>query len=272
MSDIKKIVSFAAITYATANITPVLDKLSTLDASVTTQNKLLAYHVFETCLLAQGEKVTHAMLEATVNKPFDKRVSAKGRKVADYVMNEKSFIVDNDGKEESLKVTAQQFRPIYETKLNDDKTKSFVLDENGNKIVKAPAKFHVMTVYGWIAAHEKERNAAKKATKSSVEQALQDAAMPIEMADKYIALANDGNDAAATFVESAIAKFPAIEAEKVSQTETAMTPEQTLESALNVLMDMPEESAALWLTNAVELLGFTAETETVTETPQSVAA
>ena len=242
MSDIKKIVSLAAITYATANITPVLDKLATLDASVTTQNKLLAYHVFETCLLAEGEKVTHAMLEATINKPFDKRVSAKGRKVADYVMNEKPC--------NGVTYDAEQFRANGET----------------------PAELHVMTVYGHIAAFEKERNAAKKATKSSVEQALQAAGLPVELADKQIALANDGNDAAATFVESAIAKFPAIEAEKVTETETAMTPEQTLESALNVLMDMPEESAALWLTNAVELLGFTAETETETETPQSVAA
>ena len=244
----KTLTSQAAITYAANNIAPVIDALATLDANATSQNKLLAYHVFETCMLAQGEKVTHAMLESAVNKPFDKRVSAKGRKVADYVINAKPYY---DHAEQSLiTVTQAQFQ--------------------GDK-----PELHVMTVYGHIAAYERDQKANKADTKSVVEQALAASGLPIELADKQIKLAQDGNDAAMSFVKQATEKFTPAKKESVSKSET---PANTLDAAMNVLIDMTtngnEQAAYDWLENAIELLGFANGGENVTteETPQQIAA
>lgn len=249
MSKETTLTSQAATTYATDNIIPVLDKLATLDASVTSQNKLLAYHVFETCLLAGEQKVTHKMLETAINRTFDKRVSAKGRKVADYVINEKPFYSPTEL--ETVKVTAGQFQ--------------------GDN-----PELHVMTVYGHIAAYEKKQRETKADTKSVVEQSLAASGLPIELAEKQIALAQEGNDAAMQFVKQATEGYKPVKAEK-SLEPVSVTPSEALDLALDALVFMAGEGDELataqeWLRNAIELIGTEAPSESESETIQTIAA
>jgi len=239
---IKAITSQAATTYATDNIIPVLEALATLDASTQTQNKLLAYHVFETSLLAGDEKINHAMIEKSINRTFDKRVTNKGLKVATYVKDAKPAA-------NGVIYTAEQFQ--------------------GDN-----PELHVMTVYGHIAAYETEQRKTKTDTKSVVEQALAASGLPIELADKQIKLAQDGNDAAMSFVKNASEKFTPAQKVSASGSETQATPQDTLTAALDVLIDMVTNGDATqahqWIEQAGELIGTWTVTEQ--ETPIAQAA
>lgn len=226
--DKNTVTTLIAIEYAKANINPVLDKLGTLSASTTTQNKLLAYHVFKTCLLAKqegGEKITHKGLENILDRPFDKRVSSKGRKVADYVLQAKPV--------NGVVYTENQFHG------------------------KEP-ELHVMTIYGVIAAYEKEQRDTKKDKKSCVEQALTALGLPAESAQKQLDLADKGNDAAQAFVASAMAKYEPIRPEPApSEAPATMSPSETLAAAQETLFAMVDngelEKAQEWLAEMNEL-------------------
>lgn len=232
MSKQKTITSQAAIAYATANIIPVIEALATLDANKVSQNKLLAYHVFETCMTSPQEKISHAMLEKAINREFDKRVSSKGRKVADYVINQKPFYSPAD--QEDITVTREQFQ-----------------GEN--------PELHVMTVYGHIAAYERDQKAQALATLSSVEQALEAQGLPSDMAKSLV---NKDDDASKAYVSKAVTEFKPIVQEKTKATKSS------LDDALSELVDMvtngDTQAAYDWLEQAIELLGFGQDGENVT--------
>jgi len=235
---IEPIASQKAIEYAKNNIAPRVLELNEFGSKAQSLAKIISYHVLEMCFIASGEKISHKQIEKTIGLEYSSKISSMGRKVADFVLNKKLH--------RGEVLTIDMFR------------ETVTVNAEGGQII-VPPLYHVSTIAGQIGHDNAKRNAAKKDTKSVVEQALAAAGVPIESAERQMKLAEEGNEVAMQFVKSASEKFTPIKAEKAGASETVtITQEEALSLALDALMDMAtsgeSDKAVAWLTAASELI------------------